>query len=327
MESLPVFAAIISNNYVRLISLDNIDLITPFENLYPLSFAISLNKQSLITPLIQKLKNQNLLSDAMKTQAIESILDFIQRNPNDASLYSNFLNILDSLELSSLDQLQKNNNIQRIIEMSTLNNEDLESFLNKFENIYSLQTFKSLIINGRKEIFLKNLNILNLNQSEDLNSSESSTKASYESSPESSILHLLVERGMSDCLPQLYPLINVLSNEDQIKLFNHQNAEKRTFLHTFILQNNINQEPYKSIFKEFIDLYKDKLSLNIQDMFGNTLAHYVLEVGNFDGTNGSCTCVLKKLKEAGASFYIKNIHDKMVINMNKTNICLLNDLV
>jgi hypothetical protein len=65
-----------------------------------------------------------------------------------------------------------------------------------------------------------------------------------------------------------------------------------------------------------------------------------VEAGNFNGSaagseafNGSgqdvpsCNCILKKLKEAGASFYLKNIHGKMVITMDKVNKCLLNDLV
>jgi len=320
LESLPAFVSIIDNNLVKLMSLNPNELITPFEDLYPLSFAISLNRESLTLPLIQKLKSQSLLSETMVVQALDNILDFSKRNPEDNSYFSIIDELKSSWELRSLTNENKSQVLEKLIGLANLSDETLSQILFKFENPLSSQTFKKLVIHGRRNLFLNFVGTLE-------------TLSLEPSVHETLSLHDLAERGMADCLPQLYPLIDKLSVEEQITLFSLKNSNNQTFLHSFVLYNPLTQDSYKTIFKGFIEKYKSQIIdsgiLNFQDIFGSTVAHNIVENGSsYNGVtdNFVCVCVLKKLKEAGASFYIKNSQGKMVITMDKIDKCLLNDL-
>jgi hypothetical protein len=186
------------------------------------------------------------------------------------------------------------------------------------------------VIHGRRNLFL---NFVGTLETLSLEPSVHETLSLEPKVHETLSLHDLAERGMADCLPQLYPLIDKLSVEEQITLFSLKNSNNQTFLHSFVLYNPLTQDSYKTIFKGFIEKYKSQIIdsgiLNFQDIFGSTVAHNIVENGSsYNGVtdNFVCVCVLKKLKEAGASFYIKNSQGKMVITMDKIDKCLLNDL-
>lgn len=103
------------------------------------------------------------------------------------------------------------------------------------------------------------------------------------------------------------------------------NGLKQTFLHNFASNCCIFDEPYKSLFKDFLEVLcpgeTELRSLDFQDIFGYTIAHYVMEKHNsapYGHDGPRCACILKKLKSLGASFDIPNLNGVTVNQMIAT---------
>jgi hypothetical protein len=146
------------------------------------------------------------------------------------------------------------------------------------------------------------------------------------------ILHSLIERGslyvLGDEIIQdfgsggLWTSKDFVSGSNASKLLQtleSRNSLGQTFFHSFASNCCIYDEPYKSLFKRFLGILegsKEQSSqegfelqrvLDSQDIFGYTIAHYVLEQNNSSPCESKCDCILKILKDLGASFDIPNL--------------------